>query len=274
MGVEKTQIVIPARSNRWKVSATSVCGSSHEKLGTPCQDASFWSIQENDIFIAAVADGAGSATHSDMGAQLASRTAVETLQAEPDLESRLHNNPNTFKTILTTALKAALSAVKKEAKTQGIKPRELASTLIVVIATPQVVATAQIGDGAAIIQTQDNDLIALTTPDSGEYINQTTFLISPGALKTAQLHIWHGKPTHVALFSDGLQMLALQMPFGKPHAPFFTPLFKFISAAGETASVQLTSFLQSPRVKERTDDDLTLLLAALMDDTHETENQI
>jgi hypothetical protein len=38
--------------------------------------------------------------------------------------------------------------------------------------------------------------------------------------------------------------------------------------------VQLTSFLQSPRVKERTDDDLTLLLAALMDDTHETENQI
>jgi hypothetical protein len=176
----------------------------------------------------------------------------------------LHNNPNTFKTILTTALKAALSAVKKEAKTQGIKPRELASTLIVVIATPQVVATAQIGDGAAIIQTQDNDLIALTTPDSGEYINQTTFLISPGALKTAQLHIWHGKPTHVALFSDGLQMLA----------PFFTPLFKFISAAGETASVQLTSFLQSPRVKERTDDDLTLLLAALMDDTHETENQI
>lgn len=270
------QVVMPEPSHhsRWKVSATSVCGSSHEKLGTPCQDASFWSIHEEGIFLAAVADGAGSASHSDLGAQIASQTAVETLKAEPDLENRLLNNSRTFKTVLTNALKSALRAVKKEAKTQGVKPRELASTLITIIATPKIVATAQIGDGAGVIQTQQNELIALTTPDNGEYVNQTTFLISPKAISTAQLHIWHGTPTHIALFSDGLQMLALQMPFGKPHKPFFSPLFAFISKAGETAQAQLASFLQSPRVKERTDDDLTLLLAALQDDTHETENQI
>ena len=272
-GVEQ-QAVRPGPSlSRWKVSSTSVCGSSHEKLGTPCQDASFWSVQENNIFFAAVADGAGSASRSDVGAQIASQTAVEALKAETNLENRLLKNPRTFKTVLVKALKSALRAVKEEAKTQGIKPRELASTLIVVIATPKVVATAQIGDGAAVIQTQNNELIALTTPDNGEYVNQTTFLISPKAISTAQLHIWHGPPTHIALFSDGLQMLALQMPFGKPHAPFFSPLFAFISKAGATAQAQLTSFLQSPRVKERTDDDLTLLLAALQDDTHETENQ-
>lgn len=273
---EEQQIIIsePPRNNRWKVSSTSVCGSSHEKLGTPCQDASFWSVQENDMLFAAVADGAGSAAHSDIGAQIASQTAVETLKSEPDLENRLRKNARTYKTVLTNALKSALRAVKKEAKTQGVKPRELASTLIVIIATPNIVATAQIGDGAAVIQTQNNELIALTTPDNGEYVNQTTFLISPKAIRTAQLHIWHGTPTHIALFSDGLQMLALQMPFGKPHGPFFSPLFAFISKAGETAQEQLTSFLQSPRVKERTDDDLTLLLAALQDNTHEIENKI
>ncbi|MGA1199132.1 MAG: protein phosphatase 2C domain-containing protein, partial [Candidatus Latescibacterota bacterium] len=137
MNVEKAQTLIsdPAHHLQWKVSATSVCGSSHEKLGTPCQDASFWMTQENNILIAAVADGAGSASHSDIGAQIAVQTAVETLSTEPDLDNRLSTDCNTFKTILTHALKTALKAIKKEAKTQGIKPRELASTLITLIAT-------------------------------------------------------------------------------------------------------------------------------------------
>jgi hypothetical protein len=272
MDVEKAQTLIsdPAHHLQWKVSATSVCGSSHEKLGIPCQDASFWMTQENNILIAAVADGAGSASHSDIGAQIAVQTAVQTLCAKPNLENQLHTD--TFEPILTHALKTALKAIKKEAKTQGIKPRELASTLITLIATPHLVATAQIGDGAAIAQTQKGELIALTTPDSGEYINQTTFLISPNAIQTAQINLWQGSPTHIALFSDGLQMLALQMPYGKPHTPFFSPLFQFIAKAGTTAQTQLTSFLQSPRVRERTDDDLTLLLAALTNEPHATEN--
>ena len=29
------------------------------------------------------------------------------------------------------------------------------------------------------------------------------------------------------MFSDGLQRLALKLPEGTPHAPFFTPLFRF-----------------------------------------------
>ena len=134
-------------------------------------------------------------------------------------------------------------------------------------ASKDLIASAQIGDGAAVTCDQTGDLIALTTPDSGEYINQTTFLITPGALDTAQVHIWHGSPSHIAIFSDGLQMLALTMPFGKPHRPFFSPLFHFISNTKDNskAKKQLASFLRSPRVRERTDDDLTLMLAALTD---------
>jgi hypothetical protein len=49
------------------------------------------------------------------------------------------------------------------------------------------------------------------------------------------------------------------------HAPFFAPLFKFIAEAKDldVANQELTGFLRSPRVCDRTDDDLTLLLAAL-----------
>ena len=71
---------------------------------------------------------------------------------------------------------------------------------------------------------------------------------------------------HIAILSDGLQMLALKIPEYMPHAPFFSPLFRFVAeVTDETeAKEQLEAFLRSPRVRKRTDDDLTLLLATLV----------
>ena len=66
----------------------------------------------------------------------------------------------------------------------------------------------------------------------------------------------------MAVFSDGLQMLALKMPGGTPHAPFFAPLFRFINNAADEPQIhsELESFLRSPTVRRRADDDLTLFL--------------
>ena len=92
----------------------------------------------------------------------------------------------------------------------------------------------------------------------------TIFLISPNAIETAQFQVLREKLRHFAVFSDGLQMLALKIPEGTPHGPFFAPLFRFSGEWKEEeddAKQQLESFLRSPRVSERTDDDLTLLLA-------------
>ena len=142
--------------------------------------------------------------------------------------------------------------------------RALATTLILLVATPVLVAAAQVGDGAVVVGDGGSDLIALTTPQSGEYLNETTFLTAPDALDTAQINVWHGVPGYVAAFSDGLQMLALQMPAGTPHAPFFVPLFQFVARLTDAAAAQeqLTAFLRSPRLRTRVDDDVTLLIAA------------
>jgi hypothetical protein len=107
-------------------------------------------------------------------------------------------------------------------------------------------------------------LRAVTTPRPGEYINETTFLSSPDALESAQWGVFHGRATHVAAFSDGLQMLALDMPAGTPHQPFFAPFLRFASEAqsGSDATDALVSFLAGSRITARTDDDVTLLLAA------------
>jgi serine/threonine protein phosphatase PrpC len=215
------------------------------------------------VLVAAVADGAGSAAISDVGAKIAVSKAVETiLQLEVFPTA---NDEKEWKSILTEALTVAKTCVETEANTRQVAVRDLASTLLVAVATPELAVTAQVGDGAIVISDKQNNIFALTTPQSGEYINQTTFLVSPNALNQVQMNIWYGNVANLAMFSDGLQMLALKMPLGTPHVPFFNPLFGFISQMIDesAAKKELEGFLKSPRVAQRSDDDLTILLASL-----------
>jgi len=73
------------------------------------------------------------------------------------------------------------------------------------------------------------------------------------------------EPVHaVAVMTDGLLRLVLDLTRNQPHQPFFQPLLAFaaqVSNADEGAA-QLTAFLGSERVCARTDDDKTLVLAA------------
>jgi hypothetical protein len=169
--------------------------------------------------------------------------------------------------LLHDALLSARDAVWMEAAARQIPSRELATTLIVVLATDRWIAAAQVGDGAAVVGGENGVLRALTCPPTAEYANETIFLTSPGAIETAQVQFCRGPITCIALFSDGLQRLALKLPEGAPHAPFFAPLFRFTAEAAdaEVAHHQLTAFLTSPRITDRADDDLTLLLATLKD---------
>ena len=143
---------------------------------------------------------------------------------------------------------------------------ELATTLILVVATPELVAAAQVGDGATVAGDSKGNIFSVTTPQSGQYINETTFLNSPGALGKAQVKVWRGAVAHVAVFSDGIQMLGLKMPAGTPHTPFFAPLFRFIRDVVDDAEAKnlLESFLRSRRLTDTTHDDRTLLLALVM----------
>src|SRR5919108_217744 len=69
----------------WRVVAASAPGTSHEKLGQPCQDAHHWATFPESVLVAAVADGAGSAELGHVGATIAARTAVETIGRQEHL---------------------------------------------------------------------------------------------------------------------------------------------------------------------------------------------
>lgn len=249
----------------WRVVASSVRGVGHERSGLPCQDAHAWRVRPEGALILAVADGAGSAAHSDIGAQIAVETAVMTLYAHPVLPSAA-DSEQYWADHLLSVMEGVRSVVEAEAVARALEVRELASTLILLVAQPGLLAVAQIGDGAVVAQNREGGLFAVTTPQNGEFANETVFLVSPDAFETAQATVWRGALAHVAVFSDGLQNIALTAPHDTPYPPFFAPLFRFAAEAREpvAAAEELAAFLRSPRFAERTDDDLTLALATLL----------
>lgn len=246
----------------WRIVGSSKPGTSHLRQGLPCQDTHYW-VQSGDLLIAAVADGAGSAPLAAEGAQIAAKTAVDFLAMKSQGHSKA-DDEIPWKDWLHSAFDTALLELKDEAENRSAELSDFATTLIVAVAAPTFVAVAQIGDGAVIVGERSAQITALTTPSQGEYLNETTFLTAPDALLQAQFRVWHHPPRHLALLTDGLQMLALKMPTGAPHPPFFAPLFRFVEVIEDrdAAHAQLLAFLGGERVTQRTDDDLTLLLAS------------
>lgn len=262
---QKRQLNTSQKLWQWRVAAASVRGTSHEKAGQMCQDAHYWQKLPEGVLVVAVADGAGSASLGKVGAIVATQTAVETICAQ---QTKLHliQDEQGWQQILTLALEAAKTAVEAEAVACSARSRDLASTLIILVATPELIAGVQVGDGLAVAGDRSGNIIALTAPQRGEYINETTFLISPHALDRVSVTLSRGVTSNIAVFSDGLQMLAVNMSDGTPYLPFFTPLFQFIAEIEDEneAREQLAAFLRSPRITDRADDDLTLLLATLV----------
>ncbi|BBD68434.1 hypothetical protein NIES4072_42530 [Nostoc commune NIES-4072] len=259
----KKSMNISKQIAQWRIVAASVCGTSHLKNNQLCQDAHHWQVLSDNVLVAAAADGAGSASLGKVGAMIAVETAIENISTI-GLTRKSLTDDALVRSLLNDAILAAKKAVHDEAASCDKQPHDLATTLIVMLATPEVVAVMQIGDGLAVAKDSMGNLLALTIPDSGEYINETTFLTSPTALDTAQMRVWRTDIENVGIITDGLQMLALNMVVGEPHKPFFFPLFEFVANAEDKteAKEQLVKFLRSERITQRTDDDLTLIIAA------------
>jgi hypothetical protein len=167
--------------------------------------------------------------------------------------------------LLGNALNSAQEAIQAEANTRETPVRDLATTLILVVAAPDRVSAIQVGDGAVVVGKRGGELIGLTKPQRGEYANETVFLTSDDMPDMAQVRVWDGPTHHVAMFTDGLEPSVLGMPDAVPHAPFFNPLFRFLEGVNDIhrAQEQLSTLLRSRRLAERTDDDVTLLVATL-----------
>ena len=253
-------------SSVWKVTGCSTQGLAHEKLGLPCQDAHAWHQPGNGLLLVAVADGAGSAPLAHIGAPLGCQAALAGLRAQ--LESVSEAGPDfgfNWSEILRQAVAAARTDLQREADARHVSISELATTLIVVVACPELLAAIQIGDGAIVLAESDEAMRCIGRPAQSEYLNETTFVTSATAMSEGEPVIFKGAISRFAVLTDGLQMASLRMPEAEPHPGFFAPLFRFLEGAKSVEELQteLGSFLQSPRVRQRTDDDVTVVIASL-----------
>jgi hypothetical protein len=246
----------------WRIMGASVAGTSHEKNGIPCQDSHAYQFLAGSSGVAiAVSDGAGTAERSAEGSGLAVREAVAVLAAaawkRPQTEAE-------WTTLLNDAFRQARSAVLSRAELFQLEPALFNATLTCVVLFDGWLVVGQVGDGLVVAQTEEDELWVAARPVRGEYANETMFLTGETALDNIQMTFQQRPVQALAVLSDGLIRLAMDMPTGQAHRPFFQPLFAFAAASREkvTAEGELTAFLSSERVNTRTDDDKTLVLLA------------
>ena len=158
------------------------------------------------------------------------------------------------------------------AAAEGSTAREYASTLLAAVVAEQGAAFFQVGDGAMVIDAgvPDEGYECVFWPDHEEYENITFFATEPNAAEHLQVALVERRVVELAMFSDGLQRLALDYAGRRAHLPFFRSMLSPLreaSAGGGGAeasgalSGELAAFLDSPRVNARTEDDKTLVLA-------------
>jgi hypothetical protein len=248
----------PAHRRSWFTIAASAVGSDHERMGIGKQDAVARHPVGND-WIIAVADGAGSAPHSAEGAALAVQASTQALEQLLTAHSALTLD---LETAIGDAMLEAADRLQALATERSLPVSAFHTTLAVCVINDWRVVSGQIGDGFLVAELDDGSLRSLATPQKGEYANETQFLTTISdrdEIETTTVEGIRG----LAVMTDGLLRLAAELPDYTPHPRFFGPLFAFAHSTPSEAQgcEELTNLLASPRVRARTSDDLTLVIA-------------
>jgi hypothetical protein len=209
----------------WRTAYASVLGTSHLKTGAPCQDAGGCVVVQaadgSELLVAAVADGAGTAERSDVGASLAvSRFLKDFAELEPASIDR------TFVVEWIGSVQSEIAAIAAE---DGRESRDYACTMLGAVIAKSGSAYVQIGDGAIVVGTEElGEYTWIFWPQHGEYANVTNFLTQELATETLEFDT--GPPVReIALFSDGIERLVLDFSARSVHSPSFRPIFKWLA---------------------------------------------
>ena len=252
----------------WAYALASVAGTSHLRHDLPCQDASdcrIFPLADGETVLAAVvADGAGSAAQSQVGAQLACALFLDEMATLFEGGGKVHDVTRPFAVAWLTRFQHAV-ALRTEA--EGGTPRDFACTVLAAVIGEADATFLQIGDGAIVVAAPDepDEYGWVFWPQRGEYENVTFFATNPATADYLEHELVARRYDEVALFTDGLQRLALHFASQTVHNPFFRPIFAPIRSVAPGhllgRSAALATFLGSAAVNERTDDDKTLVLA-------------
>ena len=248
----------------WKFVSACAVGAAHLEINLPCQDACQVALINSSAnyqyLVCLAADGAGSAKAAETGARLACKTAGDCIKAW----LATGDTQTWDASIVEVWIKEIRAKLLATATAEALVMRDFACTLLGAVIGPDKAILFQIGDGAMVAAIGDVQGVVFW-PEAGLYANMTYFVTDDDALQNLQVIITDTRIDELAMFTDGLQRLALLFEQCRPHTPFFEPMLKVLRKQApsdcETLNARLADFLQSPAINSRTDDDKTLILA-------------
>ncbi len=253
-------------SQSWKIIAASIAGTSHLAKDLPCQDAFQHQILHTkngeEILVVVASDGAGSAKNALIGAQTTCRFFIRGVGNWLASGKNLENLNEDFAQSFIELLQSELA---KLAETESPNLADFSCTLLAAIIGENSAVFWQIGDGAIVFaDAEAEDFELFTLPQQGEYANSTNFVTDSDAVKSLVFRKIEKRIVEIAIFTDGLQRIALNFQTNSAHSPFFRPMFAPLRSEKLSPNLEknLAEFLNSAKINERTDDDKTLILAS------------
>lgn len=223
----------------WQLSGASVRGHTHQQYDIPCQDRHGYRLLAQRWALAVVADGAGSKSHSDIGAKLIVDATLDYLQAtieqdwSVDAVSQLAD-VSYFRALANRLYHHLYCCLQAYAEQHDMAIETLGSTLIATILSPTGAALIHIGDGRAAYQDAAGQWHALMTPWRGE--EGDTVFVTTKTLQAADVDLAHyvrisyvDQPVQaVVLMSDGCESSAFECQvfdeslqrYVRPNRPF------------------------------------------------------
>ena len=243
-------------------------GSSHITRGLPCQDATD-SIDLGGATLLVVADGAGSAEHSEEGSSAACRIALsqgvalwERSARAPELLGALARE------IVTDSGPLFAAEAEQLARVRQCSVDEFSTTLAVAVVGWPWVAFAGVGDAFLVGGDPDGSLHLLVAPSKeGEFRNQTSFLSSTPQPQVRT--ICDGTLDGIVLSTDGLEKFieerVVDAPDGSrvpvPWAPSRTFADLLREARSGTSAELLSTAFGTEEFQRRKGDDIGVSLA-------------
>lgn len=208
----------------WSWIGACSTGSSHLKAGTGCQDFGAClevPCSEGTALIAAISDGAGSAQFSALGSRFVVNIIIRQLAR---FVRSAPATPAVPEDLVREWLDDARDRIAAVAEIMEAKPRDFAATLVAAVVLPTGITVCHVGDGACAARRRgEQDWEVASWPAHGEYAS-TTFFVTDDPEPDLRLTYRDGEFSDLAIFSDGLERLALDFAKSRAFSPFFDPM--------------------------------------------------
>ena len=142
----------------------SIVGTSHVGKNTPCQDSHRYELLTNGWMAVAVADGVGSAKHSEVASKMACDIFIETCKTYITQETQLSE----LKDIIKKAYAAADQQIKDHVYKIDDIITDYDTTLSTVIYDGKHIVYGHSGDGGIVVLTTSGDYIKVTQPQKAD----------------------------------------------------------------------------------------------------------